>query len=256
LPVRDPRAIHLLKTLHKTSGDTFTAGLLGGKRGTGTITSLAPLAVILTLNEEPLHRFAIRLGVGFARPIQLRRIFREASNFGLESVSVFGCSLGDKSYLQTTLFEDGGAQQAMIEGAVEARDTRLPALRRFGGIDGWLAALDEEDALASYRRIALDNVNAQGSFFDAVRCRMPEGAGVTLAVGSERGWSDGERALLEKSGFIRLSIGERALRTETACIAAIILATASCSGRTSPVEGAGDEAEWGGNAAFRGETGG
>jgi RsmE family RNA methyltransferase len=231
LPVRDPRAVHLLKTLHKTSGDTFVAGLLGGKGGTGTITSLAPLAVKLTLDEEPLPRAAIRLGVGFVRPIQLRRIFREAANFGLESVSVFGSRLGDKSYLQTTLFEDGGAQQAMIEGAVEARDTRLPALRRFDRVDGWLAMLHEQDAVVPYHRIALDNVNAQGSFFDAARRRMPRGSGVTLAVGSERGWSDGERALLEQAGFTRLSVGERALRTETACIAAIILAMASCSER-------------------------
>jgi RsmE family RNA methyltransferase len=45
-----------------------------------------------------------------------------------------------------------------------------------------------------------------------------------LAIGPERGWSDRERKLLEDSGFLRLSLGERALRTETACVAATVLA--------------------------------
>jgi RsmE family RNA methyltransferase len=43
---------------------------------------------------------------------------------------------------------------------------------------------------------------------------------VTLAIGSERGWSDREREMLEAAGFMRLSLGSRALRTETACTAA------------------------------------
>jgi RsmE family RNA methyltransferase len=47
---------------------------------------------------------------------------------------------------------------------------------------------------------------------------------VVLAIGSERGWSDYERDLLEEAGFLRLSLGSRALRTETACIAAAVLA--------------------------------
>ncbi|MCL2127845.1 MAG: RsmE family RNA methyltransferase, partial [Treponema sp.] len=47
---------------------------------------------------------------------------------------------------------------------------------------------------------------------------------VILAIGPERGWSDRERDLLEEAGFLRLSLGSRALRTETACVAAAVLA--------------------------------
>jgi RsmE family RNA methyltransferase len=47
---------------------------------------------------------------------------------------------------------------------------------------------------------------------------------LVLTVGSERGWSDRERDCLEEAGFTRLSMGKRALRTETACTAAAILA--------------------------------
>jgi RsmE family RNA methyltransferase len=43
-------------------------------------------------------------------------------------------------------------------------------------------------------------------------------------VGAARGWSDQERDALEDAGFLRHSLGSRALRTETACVAAAVLA--------------------------------
>jgi RsmE family RNA methyltransferase len=219
LPLRDSRAVHLIKTLHKTMGSLFDAGVINGNRGRGVILSVGmSVAAELVLNEPPPPRLPVCLGVGFARPIQLRRIFREAANFGLESVDVFGTALGDKSYLKTTLLEDGGARDAMLEGAVEARDTRFPDLRRFFDVSAWLAGLKKKGC-----RIALDNENPRGSFFEKGPLSQADG-GVTLAVGSERGWSDGERTLLESAGFVRLSVGERALRTETACIVAVTLA--------------------------------
>jgi RsmE family RNA methyltransferase len=223
LAPRDARAVHLLKTLHKTKGGSFDAGVIGGNRGRGTLVSAAaPVAVTLTLNDPPPPRLPVRLGVGFARPIQLRRILREAANFGLESAALFGTDLGEKSYRQTTLLEDGGAEAAMLEGAIEARDTRFPAVSRFDSVDAWLAGPEKPG-----RRIALDNVHPQGSFFQDGGL-SPAETGYTLAVGSERGFSDRERWLLEAAGFTRLSIGERALRTETACVAAVILAMERC----------------------------
>jgi RsmE family RNA methyltransferase len=222
LAPRDPRAVHLLKTLHKTKGGSFDAGIIGGNRGRGVLVSTAgPVAVTLALNDPPPPRLPVRLGVGFARPIQLRRILREAANFGLESAAFFGTDLGEKSYRQTTLLEDGGARTAMLEGAIEARDTRLPAVSKFDSVDAWLAGPEKPG-----RRIALDNVPPCGSFFR--EGRIPPETGCTLAVGSERGFSDRERRLLDAAGFTRLSIGERALRTETACIAAIVMAMERC----------------------------
>ena len=47
----------------------------------------------------------------------------------------------------------------------------------------------------------------------------------TAAIGSERGWTDKERNLLEKYGYVRCGMGERIMRTETAATvsASIIL---------------------------------
>ncbi len=38
LPLRDERAQHILKVLHKDVGDTFTAGIIGGQSGVAKIT--------------------------------------------------------------------------------------------------------------------------------------------------------------------------------------------------------------------------
>jgi RsmE family RNA methyltransferase len=234
LPLRDERAVHLLKTLHKKSGDSFDAGVSGGNCGKGVILTIHDVLTIkLTLNAPPPPRLPIRLGVGFVRPIQLRRILREAANFGIEALDLFGTGLGDPNYMRATLFDEtvphSAAHTAMIEGAIEARDTCLPSVRRFPSLSGWLSALDEthvkNERQYSQIRIALDNRDAVSSLFD-VQSTIPENlpVSVVLAVGSERGWTDEERAELLRSGFERRILGQRALRTETACIAAIVIA--------------------------------
>jgi RsmE family RNA methyltransferase len=226
LAKRDERTVHLLKTLHKKAGDEFDAGILGGRLGTGRIEAIeagGSLRYTLDLQEDPPPRLPIRMAVGFPRPIQLRRLLRDLSNLGLEAIDLLGTDLGEKSYRDTKLLDDGGARAALIEGAVQARDTGLPNLRLFPDIPSWLA--ERPWARQSWGRtapglIAADNLRPQGTFAGLA----VEGRPLVVAIGSERGWSDRERNLLEAAGFLRLSLGKRALRTETACVAAAVLA--------------------------------
>jgi RsmE family RNA methyltransferase len=241
LKKRDERAIHLLKVLHKKSGDTFDAGILGGRLGTGCIESIetdGSLRFTLDLKEDPPSRLPVRMAVGFPRPIQLRRLLRDLSNLGLEAIDLLGSDLGEKSYRDTKLLVDGGARAALIEGTVQARDTRLPVLRVFRDVRTWLEECPWEKgpevlqpaSIPPQRKepvlIAADNIRPQGFFagFDM------KGRSQVIAIGSERGWSGRERDLLEAAGFLRLSLGKRALRTETACVAAAVMAMAGLTG--------------------------
>ena len=238
---RDERTLHLLKVLHKKAGDSFEAGILGGNLGIGRIDSIrfdGSILYSLDLKEEPPPRCPVRLAVGFPRPIQIRRLLRDLSNLGLEAVDLMGTELGEKSYRETKLLSDGGAMAALVEGAAQARDTRLPVLSAFPSLDNWLGERPWEKPQASGSSvsgdrwgayegvskrpllIALDNVRPEGSL--ALMSAL--GHSMVLAVGSERGWTDRERGELESAGFLRLSMGKRALRTETACVAAAILA--------------------------------
>jgi RsmE family RNA methyltransferase len=232
LPRRDERTIHLLKVLKKKTGDTFDAGILEGNRGTGRIEAIrldGSLVFSLEPEESPPPRLPLRMAVGFPRPIQLRRLLRDLSNLGVGEIDLLGTDLGEKSYRETKLLLDGGARSALIEGAIQARDTCLPKLSVYDSLDLWLGERPWDtpppDSLARRPRIspiliAADNVRPEGSLalLPGIRAAM------VAAVGSERGWSDRERDALEAAGFTRLSMGSRALRTETACVAAAVLA--------------------------------
>ena len=254
LPRRDERTLHLLKVLRKKPGDSFDAGILGGNRGLGRIDAVrldGSLVYSLDLREEPPPRYPVRAAVGFPRPIQIRRLLRDLSNLGLEAVDLIGTEMGEKSYRDTKLLTDGGARSALVEGAVQARDTRIPVLSVYPCLEDWLAERPWDKPLPSSQAIPAAGISAPGKTaspvwsvyaggslsrsplliaLDNVR---PEGAlallsalgqSIVLAVGSERGWSDRERDELEEAGFLRLSMGERALRTETACVAAAVMA--------------------------------
>ena len=228
---RDGRTIHLLKVLHKKTGDTFDAGILGGGCGIGTIEKIGndgSLVFSLDARNPPPPRLPVRVAVGFPRPIQIRRLLRDLSGLGVEAVDLFGTELGEKSYRDTKLLSDGGARAALIEGAAQSRDTTIPELFVFANLEKWLnegpwnKSFPEPPPLL----IAADNVRPQGAMSRLAPAARP----VVLAIGAERGWSDRERGMLEAAGFMRLSLGSRALRTETACIAAAVLAIEKTGG--------------------------
>ncbi|MDR2072231.1 MAG: 16S rRNA (uracil(1498)-N(3))-methyltransferase [Spirochaetaceae bacterium] len=245
LSPRDRRAVHLRKVLRKKEGEDFEAGLIGGNLGRGIIKKIDPGGIdfFLTLKTEPPPRIPLRLGVGFPRPIQLRRLLRDCATLGLLAVDLICTELGEKSYRDTKLLDDGGARSALLEGIVQARDTRLPDLAVYPSLDVWLSRRPWEPGPAAGQTAvpdmdvfpapnvagivragrpllaAADNLQPRGSFAGL----GPLQTHAVLAVGSERGWSNRERESLEKTGFLRLSLGSRALRTETACVAAVIL---------------------------------
>ena len=221
---RDERTIHLLKVLHKKAGDSFEAGILGGKRGTGRIEKInidGSIFVTIHVSDPPPPRLRLRVAVAFVRPIQMRRIFRDLSNMGISAIDIIGTEMGEKSYRDTKLLVDGGAHAALVEGAVQSRDTQLPVITVYENLEKWLEERPwEKDSNRIPLLLAMDNVRSEGSFFHLSTTGRP----AVLAVGPERGWSDRERELFEKAGFLRLSMGERPLRTETACVAAAALA--------------------------------
>jgi RsmE family RNA methyltransferase len=222
---RDARAVHLVKVLRKKEGDEFDAGVLGGKRGKGMIERFGDDGAIffsLALTELPPARLPVTVAAGFPRPIQARRLLRDLTSMGVCGIDLIGCELCDRNYLKTTLVTDGGARSALIEGAVQSRDTLLPRLSVYPSLAAWLKAVSLP-AGGEADLIACDNAAPCG------RLGEDRGAGrsAVIAVGPERGWSDRERRQFLEAGFRLMSLGSRALRTETACIAAVAVVTAA-----------------------------
>ena len=222
---RDERTIHLLKVLHKKTGDSFDAGLLDGGRGSGKIEKInldGSINISLDLQGSPPPRLPLRVAAGFSRPIQIRRLLRDLSSLGVQAIDLIGTELGEKSYRDTKLLNDGGVRAALVEGASQSRDTSIPGLSVFENVEDWLRQhpWEKNDNRVLPLLIAADNIRPEGALSRVAPTKRP----VVLAIGSERGWSDRERDLFEAAGFSRLSLGSRALRTETACVAAAVLA--------------------------------
>ena len=118
IPRKDERAEHIIKVLHKNTGDSFDAGIIGGKAGKATITNISNEGISFSFVPEsdgkPLY--PLTLIIGFPRPIQLRRLLRDVASLGAEQVILVGTELGEKSYLKSNVVQDGGAYQMLLDG--------------------------------------------------------------------------------------------------------------------------------------------
>lgn len=233
LKLSDERAQHIVKILHKKEGDSFTAGIIGGKSGTAKITKIEDSSIRFDFEEtgdgKPLK--PLKMIIGFPRPIQLKRLLRDIAALGVKEVHLTGTELGEKSYMQSTLVEKGSAYKMLLDGTVQAGSTHVPELFLHKTLTECLEYLEGTAATEHSHhilRLALDNVNPACNLNTAMNdlpcmsCKepCPDGKTVFAAIGSERGWTNRERELLESKGYIRCGMGERIMRTETAATVA------------------------------------
>ena len=228
----DVRGNHIIKILHKKQGQSFTAGIIDGQSGTALITKIDDAARQIffefkpTGDGKPLN--PLKMIIGFPRPIQLRRLLRDLAALGVSEVHLTGTELGEKSYMASDLAQPQAAWELLREGTVQAGSTHVPKVFVHKSLKDCLGSLSF-DKLRNRRAegqtlICLDNVNPACSLKDSVLPELVEGVeglcNIVAAIGSERGWTDKERALLEEAGFIRCGMGQRIMRTETAATVA------------------------------------
>lgn len=253
LSANDERAIHLHKVLHKKEGDTFSAGIIGGQAGIATITKAVEVPNPKTGKNDVQYEFSFKeesdgkplfpliMIIGFPRPIQLKRLLRDVAALGVCEVHLTGTELGEKSYMQSTLVERGGAYQMLLDGTVQAASTHVPELFLHSSLKECLDSIESQEnqqaaenleassnqQCGRLEKITLDNIRPEGSLETLVSGigKLSENQKVVAAIGSERGWTDKERQLLRDSGFKICSMGSRVMRTETAATvsASIIL---------------------------------
>lgn len=225
LPKKDERTQHIIKVLHKKEGDAFDAGIIGGAAGTAKITKISDEGEIF-FDFEPKSAgktlYPLTLIIGFPRPIQLRRLLRDVAGLGCKKVILTGTELTEKSYLNSNVVSDGSAYEMLLDGTAQAASTHVPELVFYRNLNETLENLRASDSnfngwdLSS--KIALDNRRPKMSLHSFLE---HEGAkNVVAAIGSERGWTDKERDLLEQNRFTLCSMGTRILRTETAATVA------------------------------------
>ncbi|MBQ5472840.1 MAG: 16S rRNA (uracil(1498)-N(3))-methyltransferase [Treponema sp.] len=213
LSLKDERAKHIIKILHKEVGQTFNAGVINQKAGIATITDITDTSLSFTFvpQSEGKPLYPLIMIIGFPRPIQLKRLLRDIAALGVSQVHLTGTELGEKSYMQSNLVEHGTAYQMLVDGTVQAASTHVPELFLHKTLKECLASIKTNN---SQLKLCLDNINPSGSLNNILQNNAA--SSYIAAIGSERGWTNTERQLLEESGFIRCGMGPRIMRTETA----------------------------------------
>ncbi|MEI6385725.1 MAG: RsmE family RNA methyltransferase [Spirochaetota bacterium] len=222
----DRRALHISRVLGKGPGDCVAAGILTtdpfgpapGSLGRATVRKLDAQGLVLdyeALGEAP-PLWPLRLLLGFPRPIQGARLLRDLASLGVGEIVLTGTMLGERSYLESDLWKKGGYLAALREGAEQAGNPRVPRASREWSVARALAALGRQEGEGRF-------VLHPGEGFPRLGATSLL-APLSLAIGSERGWSPEELCQLETAGFVQLSLGSRILKTETASVAAVALA--------------------------------
>ena len=221
LPRTDRRARHVLDVLRRQPGDSFDVGLVNGPRGKATLLRLDEAALDLSFSWEkdapPVE--PITLIVGLPRPQTARDILRDATTLGVGALHFVATDKGDPNYAQSTLWSSGEWRRHVLAGAEQAFTTRLPEVTHGLALDHILGRLP-----GGATRLALDNYEAPAALG---ACPLPAGELVVLAVGGERGWSEPDRAALRRHGFRLAHLGQRVLRTETACTVGLTIVRAA-----------------------------
>ena len=230
IPLTDQRGRHLKKVLKAQAGACLKAGLVNGPLGTLCIEAVETDGYRVSWRESGpvVGLYPLTLLVGFVRPISVKRILREAASLGVERLIFTVTDTGERSYREANLWKTGEYREYLINGLQTAGGTVLPAVELCGGLREALELVEGESvpgvgAAEPAARLVLDNV---GSGRPLAELGLAGLRSVTLAVGSERGWSERERGLFRQAGFESVSLGSRVLRTETACSAGAALALA------------------------------
>jgi RsmE family RNA methyltransferase len=218
LSLQDRRAQHVLGVLRRGVGEEFDAGLIDGPRGKATIVAIdvSSLRLDFAWGAEPPTLDPITLIVGLPRPQTARKILEEATALGVEAMHFVTTRRGEASYARSKLWTTDEWRRHLVDGAAQAFSTRLPHVTSGEALGDVLNSL----ALGA-TRLALDNYEASVPLSQAA-----VSAPLALALGPERGWSPEEREFLRASGFELVRLGERVLRLETACVAAVAIAKA------------------------------
>lgn len=216
LPGDDPRLLHLRKVVAIREDAEFDAGIIGRPRAKGCFRRADEGGFFVELREYgPRPSLPpVTLLLGACRPQTVKKILREATALGTGGFLFFTAEKSEAGYSRSRIYHPREARRYLKEGAAQAFSTALPGFTLSPSLEAALALLP-----AGIAGVALDNYEATGSLWADASATAPG----LLAIGPERGWSAGERAMLRRAGFPLLSLGDRVLRSETAAIAGLTI---------------------------------
>ena len=212
----DMRFEHIRKVLKMSAGDEIFAGEENGKLficrliETNDAFELEPLREV----EQKCPR-NLTLAVAYARPVIARRILFESACMGVKNLIFYPATKGESSYSLSSLYAGNEWKSCLIRGAQQACATSIPDFHTVSSLAEALKLADQIEPAS--KKLAADPYEATCDIWDI---DAPE-SGISLFMGSERGFAELERHALRAAGCELVRLSSRILRTDTAVICAL-----------------------------------
>lgn len=220
-----PRAAYAFDTHGVREGQVIKVSVLGGLRGEAKILEASTTRVLFETHlslpcREPLP---LSLVVGVCRPQTIKKVVQAAVMFGVSSLHFVRSELGEKSYLQSRSLDPRELEGEIIKALEQVWDSCAPEIvvhRTFSyfmehKVSGIAAQLAQTSAGRELARFVAHPGGRSLGCADAPRLKD---APSIVAIGPERGWSDGEIDAFSNAGFEVLGLGERVVRVELALV--------------------------------------
>lgn len=210
------RCEHVRHVLHAAPGQTILTGTLNGLAGVSRVLEVSDSCVRLFPEHTvclPEPWFDLLLAV--PRPKVLKRLWPQLAALGVGRVVVLNAYKVEKFYFSSQWLDPRFYRPLLIEGLTQAGLTRLPEVSVCPLFKPFVE--DELDRLFPDTLRLLAHPGSRS----ALPSLSGRSARPLLAVGPEGGWTDYEMKVLFEHGFQLFSLGERILRSDTACIALI-----------------------------------
>lgn len=211
------RARHALDVLKVSPGQPLHIGVVDGPRGVGVVTATTGDEVSLRAEWEtvapPLP--SVDLILALPRPKVMKRLWAQLAALGVGRIMLVNAARVERPYFDTHVLEPACYRPLLLEGLQQARDTRLPVISIHRRLKVFVE--DELHALAGDALQLLADTGPGERIARAIENTASRRC--VLAVGPEGGWNDFERGLFLGRGFRTVTMRDRMLRSDTACVA-------------------------------------
>jgi RsmE family RNA methyltransferase len=201
--------------------------MVDGGLGTCTVLALDANADTVTLRctfDVIPVRPSVDLLLALPRPKVMQRLWAQMAALGVGQIILTNATRVERNYFDTHVLEPDNYRPLLLEGLQQARDTHLPVVSIHRRLKVLLE--DDLDSLCPNGARLVAHPGSKETFTAALGTNPAHQRGKTrtlLAVGPEGGWTDFELHLLAAHGFAAVGMGERTLRSDTACVALLAL---------------------------------
>ena len=211
-------AHHLVRVLRVEAGQSYEISD-GTSIWLATVAEARKSRVVFDVGERVAPKILparITLAFALIKFDRLEWILEKGTEAGVETFLPVIAERSEKGLERAAVKRRERWERIVVEAAQQARRDALPAL----GDPVNLTALTPTGSEADVR-LLLDEDPAATPLLNALPTPLHTGARVTLLLGPEGGWTEGERAGLTAAGWTPVSLGPQILRAETAALAGV-----------------------------------